>query len=237
MRTKTVLFIIVLAMAVPVSVYASHQFDDVPSSHNFHSSISWLADTGITRGCNPPANDEFCPDDPVTRGQMSTFLQRFYDQFVIHTAVGIGVASRSSAATPSSGNGVVDGLTLNMDIPVAGVLIVTASLDLFNESTPDAFFCGINSGGSTSQANGDSWRVVDLTTSAGDTCATQTAYYVSPGSETARVVLTGALSNTEAYAGSISAMLYAGNGVFGLLGEDERNIDAPREISDVPKGG
>jgi hypothetical protein len=28
-----------------------------------------------------------------------------------------------------------------------------------------------------------------------------------------------------------------GDRVFGLLGEDERNIDAPREISDLPKGG
>lgn len=237
MRTKTVLFVVVFAVAVPVSVYASHQFDDVPSSHTFHSSIAWLAETGITRGCNPPANDEFCPDDPVTRGQMATFLERFHDQFVTNTAVGIGVASRSSAASPSGGNGVVYGLTLNMDVPVAGVLIVTASVDIANPSTSDAFFCGINTGGSTAQANGDSWRVIDLTTSAADTCSTQTAYYVAPGSETARVVLTQALASTEAYAGSISAMLYSGSGVFGLLGEDERNIDAPREVSDTPKGG
>src|SRR5690606_9784835 len=31
---------------------------------------------GITRGCNPPANDRFCPDDHVTRGQMAAFLVR-----------------------------------------------------------------------------------------------------------------------------------------------------------------
>lgn len=42
----------------------------------FESDIVWLADSGITRGCNPPTNDRFCPDDLVTRGQMAAFLVR-----------------------------------------------------------------------------------------------------------------------------------------------------------------
>ena len=42
----------------------------------FESDIVWLADSGITRGCNPPSNDLFCPEDPVTRGQMAAFLTR-----------------------------------------------------------------------------------------------------------------------------------------------------------------
>ncbi|VAW07292.1 T1SS secreted agglutinin RTX, partial [hydrothermal vent metagenome] len=43
----------------------------------FVNNILWLAEAGITKGCNPPTNDEFCPDDPVTRGQMAAFLVRF----------------------------------------------------------------------------------------------------------------------------------------------------------------
>ncbi len=42
----------------------------------FEADIEWLGATGITRGCNPPANTLFCPDDPVTRGQMAAFLVR-----------------------------------------------------------------------------------------------------------------------------------------------------------------
>src|SRR5690606_15517075 len=42
----------------------------------FESDIEWLAATGVTRGCNPPTNDRFCPDDVVTRGQMAAFLHR-----------------------------------------------------------------------------------------------------------------------------------------------------------------
>ncbi|MEA2002240.1 MAG: S-layer homology domain-containing protein [Actinomycetota bacterium] len=54
-------------------------FVDVPSAHLFLSDIEWLAATGITRGCNPPTNDRYCPDDPVTRGQMAAFLARALD--------------------------------------------------------------------------------------------------------------------------------------------------------------
>jgi hypothetical protein len=42
----------------------------------FEADIEWLATEGITQGCNPPANTRFCPDDPVTRGQMAAFLVR-----------------------------------------------------------------------------------------------------------------------------------------------------------------
>jgi hypothetical protein len=42
----------------------------------FESDIEWLAESGITKGCNPPANDRFCPDARVTRGEMAAFLVR-----------------------------------------------------------------------------------------------------------------------------------------------------------------
>ena len=42
----------------------------------FEADIEWLADQGITKGCNPPVNDKFCPNDNVTRGQMAAFLVR-----------------------------------------------------------------------------------------------------------------------------------------------------------------
>ena len=42
----------------------------------FELDIEKLATAGITKGCNPPVNDRFCPTDPVTRGQMAAFLSR-----------------------------------------------------------------------------------------------------------------------------------------------------------------
>jgi hypothetical protein len=52
-------------------------FVDIAGS-GFANAIQWLADEGITKGCNPPANTMFCPDDFVTRGQMATFLVRAF---------------------------------------------------------------------------------------------------------------------------------------------------------------
>jgi hypothetical protein len=42
----------------------------------FEADIEWMAAEGITAGCNPPANDRFCPDVNVTREQMAAFLVR-----------------------------------------------------------------------------------------------------------------------------------------------------------------
>jgi hypothetical protein len=58
---------------------AGELFDDVPDTHTFFGDVSWLGVTGITRGCNPPVNDLFCPDDNVTRGQMAAFVGRALD--------------------------------------------------------------------------------------------------------------------------------------------------------------
>jgi hypothetical protein len=51
--------------------------DDDDSVHE--DDITLLATTSVTRGCNPPANTRFCPDDEVTRGQMAAFLVRALD--------------------------------------------------------------------------------------------------------------------------------------------------------------
>jgi len=53
-------------------------FLDVPPGHLFEGDVTWLAATGITRGCNPPRNDLFCPDAVVTREQMASFLVRAF---------------------------------------------------------------------------------------------------------------------------------------------------------------
>jgi hypothetical protein len=53
------------------------QFVDDDGS-TFEADIEWLGSTGVTRGCNPPVNDRYCPSDNVTRGQMAAFLVRAF---------------------------------------------------------------------------------------------------------------------------------------------------------------
>lgn len=59
-----------------VQVWIYPYFDDVPLGEIFFDDVVWLAIHGVTRGCNPPDNTMFCPDDSVTRGQMAAFLVR-----------------------------------------------------------------------------------------------------------------------------------------------------------------
>jgi len=51
------------------------RFTDVPTTHVFFQYIEALAASGITGGCSlsPP---QYCPDAPLTRGQMAVFLAR-----------------------------------------------------------------------------------------------------------------------------------------------------------------
>ncbi len=46
------------------------------NGHFAEKAINSLAQAGILRGCNPPANTAVCPDDPITRAQVAAMLRR-----------------------------------------------------------------------------------------------------------------------------------------------------------------
>ncbi|MDH5422982.1 MAG: PQQ-dependent sugar dehydrogenase [Acidimicrobiia bacterium] len=66
-----------LSRALDLTERASDPFGDDDGSL-FEADIERIAAAGITRGCNPPANDRFCPTRPVTRAEMAAFLVRAY---------------------------------------------------------------------------------------------------------------------------------------------------------------
>jgi hypothetical protein len=67
-----------LGRALELPSASTGYFSDTDGSV-FQLDIDALAAAGITKGCNPPANDRFCPDESVTRGQMAAFLVRALD--------------------------------------------------------------------------------------------------------------------------------------------------------------
>ncbi len=77
----TTVVALVLTTAVSTVVIAAHSFTDVPDTNTFHEDIEWLADNRVTIGCNPPENTEFCPEENVTREQMSAFMHRLARTF------------------------------------------------------------------------------------------------------------------------------------------------------------
>jgi hypothetical protein len=48
-------------------------FNDVPTGHPFFQFVEALAASGITAGCG---SGNYCPDAPLTRGQMAVFLAK-----------------------------------------------------------------------------------------------------------------------------------------------------------------
>ena len=148
------------AIVAPVAVGASHVFTDVPDSNTFHDDIAWLADSGVTLGCNPPTNDRFCPDDPVTRAQMSAFMRRLAANQVVDagTLEGVaaagfiqagqadsvtpamttaepGVAQAASEPTVNLAGPVESLLEVTLNAPADGYAVVTGSADFFQLHT------------------------------------------------------------------------------------------------------
>ena len=76
-----VLFAAMLFAAVPAAAQVLPPggtfVDDNGSIHE--PDIEAIAAAGITKGCDPPTNDMFCPSGPVTRAQMAAFLVRAMD--------------------------------------------------------------------------------------------------------------------------------------------------------------
>jgi hypothetical protein len=63
-------------LSVPTVALANHVFSDVGDGSVHAPGIEYLADTGITAGCDEGPPPRFCPGDSLTRAQMGTFLYR-----------------------------------------------------------------------------------------------------------------------------------------------------------------
>lgn len=138
-RTRLALAISILAvMLIPVVAVASDKFTDVPDSNIFHDDIAWMADNGVTAGCNPPANDQYCPSATVTREQMAAFMRRLAVNQVVDADKLDGLdstafASASTVPGLAATSKTVHDLTsvesvmgsVQLAYPAAGVVLVT----------------------------------------------------------------------------------------------------------------
>lgn len=132
----------------PLAVGAADRFGDVSDSNIFHDDIQWLAGAGVTRGCNPPENNAFCPGDNVTREQMAAFLQRLAETQVVdagelagrapvayRTVVrGEGCDQVTESMCPNSGTL----FSLDLRAPSEGLVKLDYSMSLQNTNTGDS---------------------------------------------------------------------------------------------------
>ncbi|MGD2060274.1 MAG: S-layer homology domain-containing protein [Acidimicrobiia bacterium] len=92
-------------IVAPLTAIAAHTFTDVPDSNTFHEDIAWLKDAGVTLGCNPPTNTQFCPKDEVTREQMSAFMRRLAENKVVDAATAVQAENATTADDADTVNG------------------------------------------------------------------------------------------------------------------------------------
>jgi hypothetical protein len=78
-RLLTIAGIVVILTVIPTiaAFAATSLFVDVPDDSFFVSDINWMKEAGVTKGCNPPSNTKYCPDDNVKREQMAAFMHRY----------------------------------------------------------------------------------------------------------------------------------------------------------------
>lgn len=127
---KTALLTAVLAtvMVVPIAAYAIHSFTDVPDGAFYHNSVAWMKTNGITAGCNPPANTEYCPNDSVSRGEMAVFLKRLAEKKVVDAA---------TAVDADKLDGLDSGYFLPAEIPLGATVLGTIGAQVYTPTTSD----------------------------------------------------------------------------------------------------
>jgi hypothetical protein len=152
-RSRLVLAIaVVAALLVPAAAMAGAGFDDVDAGSVFVADIEWLADTGVTLGCNPPDNTNFCPKDNVLREQMAAFMRRLATNRIVdagelngRTASDISTSAGATyslsnfcfplpctptnpvVSVPVNSNVLVEPTDITFDAPTAGYLLINAS--------------------------------------------------------------------------------------------------------------
>ena len=58
-----ILLVVVTLLSIPVAASgAISLWDDVPHDSIFVNDTNWMNVTGISKGCNPPDNTEYCPE-------------------------------------------------------------------------------------------------------------------------------------------------------------------------------
>lgn len=143
-RATLVVALVAVLIGVPVAVFASHQFSDVPTGYLFHNDIDAVADAGVTSGCG---GGKYCPESFVTRGQMAAFMNRLgalasdkppvvnadrVDGY--HANATTRVAYNAASATVT-GTQVAGRITATITAPSRGWIIISGSGYIYNEST------------------------------------------------------------------------------------------------------
>jgi hypothetical protein len=117
-RHRRILAVLIacVVLIVPAVAVANHQFSDVPTDHLFHDDIAKAYGARLTTGCTATT---FCPDSPVTRGQMTAFLNRGLGR--------LAQANLSGSLTATGADVTLGTVTIQAGNPTGGTALVYVS--------------------------------------------------------------------------------------------------------------
>jgi hypothetical protein len=110
---------IAIGSATTSVVWANHQFDDVPTTNQFHGDITWANNHDIVNGF---ADGGFHPTAPVSRQAFTAFLRRYNAELEVVNHGGTILASVEGTNTvtcpagkrPLAGGGNTDAFNMMM---------------------------------------------------------------------------------------------------------------------------
>jgi hypothetical protein len=178
-----------LARAFSYPPVEGDRFTD-DDGHIFEDEIEQIAAVGVTVGCNPPSGDRFCPNDPVTREQMATFLTRALGlepiplpprrplpgnpdgSYPVPVEAGeedtsspdtvIGNGTRESCTSAAVVAAVAQGGVITFDCgPDPHTIVMTSTARVFNDTGPEIV---IDGGGLITLSGGGSGRILYMNT-------------------------------------------------------------------------
>ena len=99
-KRAALMLAIAVMLVVPATAVAQSLFNDVDDNSVHAPGIAFMKDSGVTVGCG--SGTTYCPDDPVTRAQMATFMHRLSGN-AANTEPSVLAASTLDVATAVGG--------------------------------------------------------------------------------------------------------------------------------------
>jgi uncharacterized repeat protein (TIGR01451 family) len=128
-------------VSTPTNYPTTPYFTDVAPNHPYFPWIQKMKQLGITSGCGPTT---YCPDDPVTRGQMAVFIMRGeFNQLLPATAPLVVWATPASASAGQTVAMMIVGQNTNFSSVTqvnAGAGITVTNIGVANRTTLAAQF-------------------------------------------------------------------------------------------------
>ena len=192
-RIRMVVVATAALVAIPLAALAGSVFEDVDDDDTHIDGITFVKDSGVSIGCD--ADNNYCPQDGVTRAQMATFMHR--------------LSGNDETTDPSVNADKVDGFDANdivrasfdlvdsgallgvdgtaaattMVAPTDGFLLIHASAEVDTASVGDTIGCEIHVNGNL-EASSRRQVHVDFPDDPVDVCATDVAVADRPPAPT-----------------------------------------------------